>query len=362
MANGGLVSVIIPSYNRAHFIERSVGSALGQTHRDVEVIVIDDGSKDGTRALVEKLWASEPRVRYQHQENKGISGARNAGLALATGDYVALLDSDDAWVPWKLEAQLACMRAHPEVGMTWTDMQAIGPDGSVTSEAFLREMYSAYRWFPTAGKLFRSQAPLAEAWARTNDVAPGRRFYWGDIGAQMLMGNLVHTSTVVLTRARAQAVKTFREDLRHCGEDYEYHLRTCREGPVGYLDVAALKYQRGLPDQATAPGNAIHMAVNFLRVIEPILKSERDSLALPRRMQDAVLAEAYAWVGEMRLDLGDTAAARRELLRSLARHPWQPRVGRLLVAACLPTRMRSVVRGAFQTISGRSVRTPRAAA
>lgn len=359
MASGGLVSVIIPSYNRAHFLERSVGSALGQTHRDVEVIIVDDGSKDGTRALVEKLWAAEPRVRYHRQDNKGISGARNAGLERATGDYVALLDSDDAWVPWKLEAQLACMRAHPEVGMTWTDMRAVGPDGNVTSEAFLREMYSAYRWFPTAASLFRAHAALGELWGRGAEVAPGRGFYWGDIGPQMLMGNLVHTSTVVLTRARAQAVKAFREDLRHCGEDYEYHLRTCREGPVGYLDVSALTYQRGLPDQATKPENAIHMAVNFLRVIEPILLAERDRLDLPRAMQDAVLAEAYAWVGEMRLDLGEVAAARRELLRSLARLPWQPRVGRLLFAACLPTPVRNAVRSAYRKLSGRA---PRAAA
>ena len=356
MANGSLVSVIIPSYNRAHFIERSVESALGQTHRDVEVIIVDDGSKDGTRALVEKVWSGEPRVRYHHQDNKGISGARNTGLALATGDYVALLDSDDEWVPWKLEAQLACMRAHPEVGMTWTDMHAIGPDGSVTSQAYLREMYSAYRWFPTAASLFRSNAALGEAWGRAEEVAPGRRFYWGNIGAQMLMGNMVHTSTVVLTRARAETVKAFREDLRHCGEDYEYHLRTCRAGEVGYLDVAALKYQRGLPDQATAPANAIHMAVNFLRVIEPILLAERDRLDLPLRMQDAVLAEAYAWVGEMRLDLGETAAARRELLRSLSRLPWQPRVGRLLFAACLPTPVRTAVRGAYRKVVGRARR------
>ena len=214
-------------------------------------------------------------------------------------------------------------------------------------------MYSAYRWFPTASSLFRVPGErIDKLTPRAAEVAPGRNFYCGDIGARMLMGNLVHTSSVVMTRARAEAVKSFREDLRPCGEDYEYHLRTAREGPVGYLDVASIKYQRGRPDQATVSPNAIHMARNFLRVIEPILLDERDRIDLPLDMQDAVLAEAHAWVGEMLLDRGETAEARKHLARSLARLPWQTRTTRLMVAACLPSAVRDGVRKAFRAVRG----------
>jgi glycosyltransferase involved in cell wall biosynthesis len=336
-----LVSVIIPTYNRGYCVERAIDSALGQTHPEVEVVVIDDGSTDGTRDLMTTRYAGDSRVVYHYQTNKGIAGARNTGLGRATGDFIALLDSDDEWMPWKIEIQLACMRAHPEVGMTWTDMAAIDPDGTVLSPAFLREMYSAYTWFPTFESLFSGTQALDKVSRLALDVAPGRSFYHGDIGWQMLMGNMVHTSTVLLTRERAMAVKAFREELRFAGEDYEFHLRTCRLGPVGYLDVSSIRYRRGRSDQATVSANSIHMAENFLRVIEPILRDPAETNKPPPRMRMAVLAEAHAWVGEELLKRGDGAGARRELARSLMCQPWQPRTSRLLAGACLPGRFRT---------------------
>jgi glycosyltransferase involved in cell wall biosynthesis len=345
----GVVSVVIPSYNRAYCLPRAVDSVLQQTHPYVQVIIVDDGSTDDTTAVVSGRYAGDPRVIYHRQANTGISGARNAGLQRATGAYVALLDSDDEWLPWKLELQVACMRAHPEVGMTWTDMLSINPQGQVMDRAYLRIMYDAYRWFPRSEDLFKQSEPLARLAPRAAaEAGPDRNFYWGDIGAQMLMGNVVHTSTVVLTRERAQAVKEFREDLKPAGEDYEFHLRTCRLGPVGYLDVSAIRYQRGNPDRVTRPANGIHLARNFLRVIEPILTAERNTLALPLAMQDAVMAEARAWLGEEMLTNGDMAGARRELFRSLRIDPRQPRTARLLLAACMPDPLREPSRRLFR--------------
>jgi glycosyltransferase involved in cell wall biosynthesis len=354
MANDGLVSVVIPTYNRAYCIERAIDSVLGQSYGKVEVVVIDDGSKDETDKLIERRYGGDARVRYFYQQNTGISGARNAGLARVQGDYVALLDSDDDWAPWKLELQIACMRAHPELGMTWTDMVAVGPSGEKTHDAYLRHMYHAYRWFPTSEALFHGSESIAAHAPRAAEIAPGRKFHYGDIGAEMLMGNLVHTSTVVLTRARAETVGQFRLDLRPSGEDYEFHLRTCRAGAVGYLDVSAIRYHRGREDQATVHKNQIHLAKNFLRVIEPILMAERTTLRLPREMQDAVLAEAHAWVGEVSLDMGDAAVARREFLASLRCQPLQPRTARLLFAACLPPPLRETARTLYRKARGRA--------
>jgi glycosyltransferase involved in cell wall biosynthesis len=344
----GLVSVVIPSYNRAYCLPRAVDSVLSQTHPQVEVLIIDDGSSDDTGAVVSARYGGDARVRYHRQDNTGISGARNAGLERANGAYVALLDSDDEWLPWKLELQIACMRAHPEVGMTWTDMLSVDPENRIMDQAYLRIMYDAYRWFPRSEDLFKQSEPLDRVAPRAAQVAAGRNFYWGDIGPQMLMGNVVHTSTVVLTRERALAVKSFREDLKPAGEDYEFHLRTCRLGPVGYLDVSAIRYQRGNPDRVTRPANGIHLARNFLRVIEPILTTERDRLALPLAMQDAVLAEARAWLGEEMLLNGDVTGARRELFQSLRIDPRQPRTARLLLAACMPATLRESSRKIFR--------------
>src|ERR1044072_3350968 len=158
--NGDLVSVVIPSYNRAYCIATTVDSTLAQTHKNLEVLIVDDGSKDETRDLVEARYRDEPRVRYIYQQNAGVSAARNHGLGLARGQFIALLDSDDIWLPWKIEAQLRCLEAVPTAGVIWTARVAIGPDGEIQYRRYLTRMYTAYRKFPRE-QLFRESRPLA---------------------------------------------------------------------------------------------------------------------------------------------------------------------------------------------------------
>lgn len=92
------VSVIIPVYNVKPYLERCVQSVLRQTHKDLEIIMVDDGSTDGSGELAEQLSIRDSRIQVIHQENQGLSGARNTGLRVATGDYVVFLDSDDEWL------------------------------------------------------------------------------------------------------------------------------------------------------------------------------------------------------------------------------------------------------------------------
>ena len=108
------VSVIIPTFNRAHLIEESVSSVLAQTLKPTEVIVVDDGSNDKTWDILKNLGFSlsdsqENTLRYLYKENGGVSSARNVGIELSSSEYVALLDSDDQWKPTKLEAQLSSL-------------------------------------------------------------------------------------------------------------------------------------------------------------------------------------------------------------------------------------------------------------
>ena len=157
-----LVSVIIPTFNRAYCVGKAIDSVCTQTHQNTEILVLDDGSTDGTRELIEQSYADDPRVRYSFHENRGVTATRNRGLSLARGDYVALLDSDDTWSSWKLELQLACMERCSDIGMVWSDMEAIGPDGDVVSPSYLRTMYSAYQWFPRKEQLFTQSFPLKQ--------------------------------------------------------------------------------------------------------------------------------------------------------------------------------------------------------
>lgn len=126
MTDRPAVSVVIPTYNYARFIERAIVSVLAQTHRPAEVIVVDDGSTDETAGVVERY---EPRVRYLRQENSGVSAARNAGVNASTGELVAFLDADDEWVPNKLELQVEALTGRPEAGLVACGVEEIDVDG-----------------------------------------------------------------------------------------------------------------------------------------------------------------------------------------------------------------------------------------
>lgn len=346
---GNLVSVIIPTFNRAYCLARTLDSVLAQTHVELQVLVIDDGSDDDTMALVQTRYGHDPRIRYMHQANRGVTGARNTGLAAATGDFVAFLDSDDTWQPWKIELQLACMRQFPDVGMVWTDMEAIDPAGRVFDRAYLRHMYSAYRFFPQSD-LFSASYPLVKIAPALSAVVGQAGFHTGMIFSQMIMGNLVHTSTVLLRRERLDRVGIFNEGLRYSGEDYDFHLRTCRLGTVGFLDLSTIRYQRGMPDRLTRHEYRIHTATNFLNTIVPIIAEARAEIHLPQSMLNAVLADAHLWIGEVQFDMNDVVSARQHFLASLSHRVFQPHVWLLYIACLIPAISRAWLRSRYRAI------------
>src|SRR5262249_12044662 len=111
-----LVSIILPTYNRARFLPEALASIKAQRLRDFELIIVDDGSTDNTRHVVHSLLAGLPQsARYAYQDNQGAYGARNTGLDLAAGEYLAFYDSDDYWLPHHLEDCVAALETHPEV-------------------------------------------------------------------------------------------------------------------------------------------------------------------------------------------------------------------------------------------------------
>ena len=120
------VSIIIPTYNREKFIGAAIQSVLDQTYQDFEVIVVDDGSTDGTVDVVKEF---SEKVRYIYQPNQGRSHARNHGLGLAKGRYIAFLDSDDLYLQEKLRLQVDFMEQHPEFGMVYTSACCMDEDG-----------------------------------------------------------------------------------------------------------------------------------------------------------------------------------------------------------------------------------------
>ena len=323
--------------------------------------MIDDGSKDDTPRLVRQRYKDAPRIRYVTQENRGVAAARNRALDMAQGEYIAFLDSDDYWEPWKLRAQLACFAHCPEVGVVWTDMQAVEPGGAVMFPRYLRKMYSAYRYYPEE-TLFRAKyrladiapdlfhAPSGELTAEARKSLQDVAFYTGTIFPQMVRGNLVHTSTVLMRRERVRQTGRFDLSFHNIGEDYDYHLRASRLGPVGYLDTASVCYQVQAEDQLTHSSLHLGAARNFLIVAERELRNVETRRALGEDVAMQTLAEAHAWIGQELLMRGDTKGARQHLRQALEFDAACPDARRNLAVAALPSSVYVAARGFYRRV------------
>jgi glycosyltransferase involved in cell wall biosynthesis len=346
-----LVSVVIPTHNRAYCLGEAIDSVIGQSYPNVEVIVVDDGSTDETPSLMASRYGSDARVRYVQKAKSDANVTRNHGLELARGEFIALLDSDDAFLPWKLDLEITCLEALPEAGMIWTDMDAVDTSGRVQPR-YLRTMYSNYRRFSTE-QIFSSSRPLAPLVPHLAKEVGDAKVYSGDIFGPIAMGNLVHTSTSVLRRKRLEQVKGFDVSLTRAGVDFDFHLRTCRAGPVAFADVSTIKYRIGMADQMTHPSRQVKMAENFLRTIEPVLANDRARLGIPQETIDDVLAEAEAFWGEALLASDDHQAARAHVLRSLRLRPRQPRALKLLLLSCLSVASKNRLKRAYVALRRR---------
>lgn len=334
----GLVSVVIPTYNRVGLVGAAVESALAQDRADLEILVVDDGSKDGTREMMARVYGGNPRVRCLSKANGGVSTARNLGIRESRGEFVAFLDADDVWLPGKLALQLECLRRFPQAGMVWTDMDAVDGAGRVLHERFLRRFYDTYKFYPTSRDLFAKD--LQEA--RIGDVD----VFCGDIYSPMVLGNLVHTSTVLLRRERLDKIGLFDEADRSGSEDYPFHLKTCRAGPVAYADKVALRYTIGQADALTAPERMILISLAFLHTFQQSLAKDADRISLPPSVVRERLADAYAWAGQEHLRAGLTAEARAFFLKSLRTDPRAFRYHlKPLLVALLPSRLRAGLTG-----------------
>src|SRR5258708_7235502 len=115
----GLVSVVIASHNYAHFIPQTLDSVLAQTYPNWECIVVDDGSTDNTREVVERYADADQRIRYLWQENQRLAAARNRGIANSSGEYLQFLDADDLIEPGKFERQVGVLEHHPEIDIVY---------------------------------------------------------------------------------------------------------------------------------------------------------------------------------------------------------------------------------------------------
>lgn len=202
------ISVIIPTYNRANVLGRTLASVFNQTHPASEVLVIDDGSSDGTEHLIATQF---PSCRYLKQENQGVSHARNQGIRAARSEWLAFVDSDDEWRADKLATQVAALQANPEYRLCHTE------------EIWIRNgvrVNAMKKHAKRGGYIFHHCLPLC----------------------------VISPSSVLLHRALFDTIDLFDETLPAC-EDYDLWLRICARHPVLFLDSPLIVKYGGHKDQ-----------------------------------------------------------------------------------------------------------------
>lgn len=341
----GLVSVIIPCYNRAHIVGDTIESVLAQTYGNFEALVIDDGSTDDTREVVSSY--TDPRVRYIHRENGGLSAARNSGLGAASGEFLAFLDSDDIWHPWKLAAQIEIFRRHPEAGLIWSDMSTFANVGEVLSERHLRTYYAVYESVDFERTRARA-GTLGELVADAPMNVAGCPYYVSDVFQEMFGGNLVHPSTAIVRRERLQKSGPFEPEITGGGaEDYHFYFRVTAYGPVAFLDAPTTLF-RVHPSQMSA-NNGLHEARGNLTVVQHWL--ERHPSVVPHSRIRERLARSHAWLGAEELHAGNSWDATRHLWQSFRLESRQ-RTAAMLMISLLPRKVADILRGWKRAVQG----------
>jgi glycosyltransferase involved in cell wall biosynthesis len=295
-----LVSVLIPSYNRAALLPAALDSVFAQTYRPIEIVVVDDGSTDDTPAVLARYG---DRIRSVRQANGGLARARNTGLAEARGELLALFDSDDLCHPGRIAAQVACLRRFPQAVACSSDFSSY-VDGRVVERSHIASYYSRVRAQPGGVAAYYPQAePLpVPAWPEAGPVEART----GDLYEHLVWGNFVHPPTVMVRRSALGAVGAFDESMR-TGADYDWLLRASRTGPFAYIDAPLLLY-RYSGDQLSGPKN---LAASALATVAVLAKLERDDPEFHRRHAARLrrrVGECYQRAAESSLDRPRSAA------------------------------------------------------
>lgn len=318
MKGSPLVSVIIPTYNRALLLPRAVDSALAQTYGNVEIVVVDDGSTDSTQAVLDGYG---DRIRRIRTENGGASNARNVGMRASSGRYIAFLDSDDSYYPYKLSIQVEWMERHPAVGLVSTEVSAVQDDGTV-QENHLRRYHPVY---DERGWGFGDLYPEREEFFFA-DLGRTATCYSGDIFDYCLSGTLVMTNTV-LFRREALEVAGYQNEAYRFAEDYEFVLRLCKHFRAGFIDVPTYKLhyhdgqisrfltktslERGKDDRLMAEGLSVMLAA-----VEDSAYADPGYYPTHKKRVDERMSELNAEIGSLWCKCGDPRKGREHLRKS----------------------------------------------
>ena len=267
------VSVIIPTYNRAHLIGRAIKSILNQTYQDFELIVVDDCSFDNTEEVVKSF--KDERIRYiKHDENRGADAARNTGIKVARGEYIAFQDSDDEWLPEKLEKQMKAFEtAPPEVGVVYTGFLRIEND---------KKIY------------------IPSSWVKHKE---------GNIHNELLKGNFITTQSIVVRKKCFEKTGMFDERLPRL-QDWELVIRLSKYYDFKCVDEP-LMISYYTSDSISANQNALITAKKL------ILRKHYEEFKKNKK----ILSSYQCSIGNLLCQSGDMCQGKSYLIKAVKTYP-----------------------------------------
>jgi glycosyltransferase involved in cell wall biosynthesis len=330
--NEPLVSVIIPTFNCGRYVEDAIESVLNQTFRRFEIIVVDDGSTDDTGSKLKKY---KDRVQVVTQENQGSSKARNVGLELSRGDYVAFLDADDRWLPEKLERQLACFRELGDVGMVFTDFSAIDPDGGIVATSYLEGAFGVFREYGIAlPDIFRDSRRIPGTGPASDPVA--LRAHFGPVFRELCKGNFILPSTTLFRRSHIERIGLRFNETYRCAIDQDFHLRFALHHPVAYLDAVTAEYRIGREGKLSGNPNTPRLILNTIETLENIFRERENLRTEHSALFQMVMARSHARLAYYYLSVLDRMNARKHAHASLSYEPPLLKAVWILLASFTP--------------------------
>jgi glycosyltransferase involved in cell wall biosynthesis len=268
------ISVIIPTFNRKELLKETVQSVREQTFRDFEIIVVDDGSTDGTAEWL----AAQSDLRVLSQTNQGIATSRNNGAALAVGRWLAFLDHDDLWAADKLKVQREFVEKNPEVGLVAARHVRLGK---------------------------RVRVPKHPTWIK------------GDLLVKTYSESFIHTSSVVIKKDVLDKIGGFSTQYRFADE-FDVWLKIARDFPIAYVDLPLVFIR-------FYESNTSHDRIGVRTDTYDILQKHYDPERIPRSIYLKTMSDHDISFGRAYMNAGNVPEALRWFRRSVERTPLRPR-------------------------------------
>jgi glycosyltransferase involved in cell wall biosynthesis len=284
------VSVVIPTYNYGRFLGEAIQSVLDQTFQDFEIFVVDDGSTDNTKEIVDSF--KDHRIKYIYQENRGVSAARNTGIQTSIGEYITFLDSDDVWLPQNLDLKVKLLDSRPDVALVCSDMYIFDERTGVTCRLWHDKPF-LYKLNPRKA----AKQALREMLSST--------------------GCFIRPPVTVVRRLVFTEVGYFDESLR-TGEDWDLFVRVVLRFRIETIDIPLYRRRK---HSAALTANPDEDYLGNIAVINKALHSYLLSNQ-DRKVLKRTLAHTHFYYGREMIVSGRIAMGREKLLVSIRVNPW----------------------------------------